>query len=230
MKASHLILVAGGKGLRMGTATPKQFLNLEDRPLIIHTIERFQSAMPDLDIVLVLPESHMEHWQAIQQNYLPHSTVKIAYGGDTRYHSVNNGWGKIAGKEGDIVGVHDAVRPFVSKKVIATCFKTAKEHGAAIPVVPLKESIRTIDDNGTSKAVERDQFRIVQTPQCFEWTILKRAYEQPCDTSITDDAALVEKMGQEIYCVEGNNENRKITGAEDWEIAKVLLNKAHQKD
>ncbi len=229
MKASHLILVAGGKGLRMGTATPKQFLILEDKPLIIHTIERFQTAMPELNIVLVLPKSHIEQWQSIQQKHLPHSTIKIAYGGDTRYHSVKNGLEKIDGKNGDIVGVHDAVRPFVSEELIANCFKSAAEHGAAVPVVPLKESIRTIDNNGTSQAVARGQFRIVQTPQCFEWTILKRAYEQPYDASITDDATLVEKTGQKIYCVEGNNDNRKITSAEDWEIAKVLLNKAHQK-
>lgn len=221
-----MILVAGGKGVRMGTATPKQFLTLQDKPLIIHTVERFQSAIPKLEIVLVLPESNVEQWKAIQKKYLPHSTIKIAYGGETRFHSVKNGLAEIDGKEGDIVGVHDAVRPLVSKEVIDSCFTSARENGTAIPVLPINESIREIDEKGRNHARARDRFRVVQTPQCFELTILKKAYEQPYDSSTTDDATLVEKTGQYIYCVAGNKENMKITNAEDWQIAELLMNKA----
>lgn len=228
MPKYHLILVAGGKGLRMGSETAKQFLLLHGKPLIVHTLERFLHAMPELRVIVALPKAHIEQWQEIRKAYLPHSNMIVTKGGKERFHSVQTGLDQVNGQPGDIVGVHDAVRPFVAGAVIQNCYRSAAQFGAAIPVAPLHESLRQVDGQGNNKAVVRDHFRKVQTPQCFELSLLQRAFQQPYSSAFTDDASVVEATGQYIHLVEGNKENLKITSPLDWEFAKVLIKKTHE--
>ncbi len=219
MDSLFAIIVAGGRGMRMGHEVPKQFIPLGTRPVLMHTLKRFYKFNPRLTLILVLPEDQMEYWKSLCQKYgfnLPHQLVK---GGETRFHSVQNG---LALVEKGLVAIHDGVRPFVSMETIARCFSTAKTHGAAIPVTHLIESLRLVD--GTqSKALPRESYRAVQTPQVFKTEIIKKAYNQDYKPSFTDDASVAEMAGYEIALVEGNRENIKITSPFDLVIANSLL-------
>ena len=220
---NYVIIVAGGKGLRMGSDVPKQFLPVGGKPVLMHTLETFHSADDELRIILVLPAEQQSYWQELcneHQFSVPH---QIATGGETRFHSVGNGLALIPDDEEEsVVGVHDGVRPFVSKEVILRCYKVAREQGTAIPVVPVVETLRQVLPEGNSLTVDRNLYRLVQTPQVFRVGILKEAYRQPYLPSFTDDASVVEALGHRIALVDGNRENVKITTPSDLIFAERL--------
>ena len=209
------IIVAGGKGLRMGGDVPKQFLPIGGKPVLMHTIEAFREALDDVQIVLVLPAEQHDYWQKLCKDHNFRSPELIATGGETRFHSVKNGLALLPEDNEAVVGVHDGVRPFVSRDTIQRCFGTAAEGKAVVPVVPVVETLRQILPDGTSITRPRNEYRLVQTPQTFPLALLKRAYEQPYSESFTDDASVVEAMGKEITMVEGNRENIKLTTPAD---------------
>ena len=242
--ASFCIVVAGGKGLRMGTDLPKQFLPIGGRPVLMHTLEAFEHAIPGIRLVLVLPKDQQSFWQDLCAKHhftLPHT---IADGGATRFHSVKNGLNSLSPdpspvREGSLVAVHDGVRPFVSEEVIRRTFDAARQHGAVVPVIPVVETVRQLlspssrqlhpsltgGEGGGSITVDRSLYRLVQTPQTFQLPLLLRAYEQPYTEAFTDDASVVEALGHPITLVEGNRENIKITTTFDLRIAEALLAK-----
>ena len=212
---NYLILVAGGKGLRMGGDVPKQFLPIDGKPILMHTIEAFRKALPDVQIVLVLPAAQQDYWQGLCREHGFHSPTLIADGGETRFHSVRNGLSLLPDDAGAVVGVHDGVRPFVSAETIQHCYKAAAEGKAVVPVVPVVETLRQLLPDGRSVTRPRSEFRLVQTPQTFPLALLKEAYRQPFREAFTDDASVVEALGKEITMVEGNRENIKITTPSD---------------
>lgn len=214
MKA-YAIIVAGGKGLRMGGEVPKQFLPINGKPILMHTIEAFRKGLDGIEIILVLPADQHEYWQKLCQDYNFCSPELIAKGGETRFHSVKNGLALLPDDEDAVVGIHDGVRPFVSKEAIQRCYAAAAGGRAVVPVVPVVETIRQILPDGKSITRPRDEYRLVQTPQTFPLVMLKKAYEQSYSETFTDDASVVEAMGEEILMVEGNRENIKITTPSD---------------
>ena len=216
----YIIIVAGGSGSRMGSATPKQFLELLGLPILMHTLKKFQQSISDREIILALPEKEQSTWQSLCEKYhfdVPHQIVN---GGESRFHSVQNALQKV--KEKSIVAIHDGVRPLVSKTVINNCIQSAEKFGAAIPTLPMQDSIRKISDNG-SQIADRSQFVLVQTPQCFQSEVILTAYQQEYQNSFTDDASVVEQLGHKIYLVEGNKENIKITTPEDLKMVEALV-------
>lgn len=217
-----VIVVAGGKGTRMGATVPKQFLELEGKAIILHTLEKLSKALPEAMLFLVLPVAERERWNAIAKG-TPFENIVVAPGGTNRFESVQSGLQQIT--EQGVVGVHDVVRPFASEETIRNVFKEAEASGAAIPVVELKESIRKVTNEGTSLALDRSAYRLVQTPQCFNTELLKEAYAQGFQPHFTDDASVVEANHIAVSLVEGNYENIKITTAEDLIVAKGFLNR-----
>ena len=211
---AYAIIVAGGKGLRMGGDMPKQFLPINGKPILMHTIEAFRKAL-DVRIVLVLPAEQHGYWQELCRDYGFHSPELIAKGGETRFHSVRNGLALLPEDVEAVVGVHDGVRPFVSEETILRCYAAAAEGKAVVPVVPVVETVRQILPDGRSVTRPRDEYRLVQTPQVFPLDLLQKAYEQPYSEAFTDDASVVEAFGKEITMVEGNRENIKITTPSD---------------
>lgn len=209
-----VIIVAGGKGLRMGGYIPKQFMVVGGLPILMHTIKRFHEWDADACIVVVLPESQQQYWQELCQEYKFDIRHTIATGGKERFHSVKNGLAAVP-VECELIGVHDGVRPYVSTEVIERCYDAARWFGAAIPVTPVVETLRHLGPDGRSMTVPRADYRLVQTPQVFRTDILRRAYEQEFTTAFTDDASVVEAMGEEVCLVEGNRENIKITTPAD---------------
>ncbi|MCB0400865.1 MAG: 2-C-methyl-D-erythritol 4-phosphate cytidylyltransferase [Flavobacteriales bacterium] len=219
----YAIIVAGGKGERMGGSTPKQFLELNGKPVIMHTIEKFRTAFQDIKIILALPENQIDFWEELCSKYgfvnIPHHIVK---GGETRFHSVKNALSLV--KSAGIVGIHDGVRPLVSTTTITACYQEAAQHGNAIPVVDVVDSLRYVSkQEGTNKAVARSCYKIVQTPQCFRSDLILKAYEQDYDPAFTDDASVVEQLGETIHLVEGNRDNIKITTQEDLILAEHFI-------
>jgi len=214
------IIVAAGTGTRMGTDTPKQFLQLQGRPILEHTLARFLEAFPDLEVILVIHREWMEEGRKIASNMRDAARVRIVEGGETRFHSVQNGLGLV--NEPGLVAVHDAVRCLVSVSLIRHCYGQAGEHGMAIPAVPAKDSIRVVGELG-ARVIERDQVRIIQTPQTFRSSILLPAFDQPYDPAFTDEATVVEKTGVNIRLVEGEESNIKITLPFDLLIAEKIL-------
>lgn len=216
----YIIIVAGGSGRRMGSATPKQFLKLLGLPILMHTLKKFQQSIPEGEIIVALPKDKQNTWQSLCEEHqfnVPHQVVN---GGESRFHSVKNALRKVSEKS--IVAIHDGVRPLVSKSVINNCMQFAEKFGASIPTLPMQNSIRKVSDNG-SKIVDRSQFVLVQTPQCFQSEIILKAYQQEYQNSFTDDASVVEQIGQSINLIDGNKENIKITTTEDLKMAEVLV-------
>lgn len=212
---NYVLIVAGGKGLRMGGDIPKQFLPIGGKPILIRTIEAFRSVLDDVKIVLVLPADQHDYWQELCRKHDFRSPELIANGGATRFHSVSNGLSLLPDDKDAVVGVHDGVRPFVSAETIRRCFSAAAEGKAVVPVVPVVETLRQILPDGKSLTRPRDEYRLVQTPQTFPIALLKEAYRQPFSEAFTDDASVVEALGKEITMVEGNRENIKITTPSD---------------
>ena len=218
----YIIIVAGGKGLRMGSDIPKQFLPIGGKPVLMRTLERFRQYSPTLQIILVLPKAQQDYWQKLCKEYAFDIDYQLADGGETRFHSVQNGLAKIPDNAQGVVGVHDGVRPFPSIDVIRNCYETAREKKAVIPVIPVVETVRHIKGD-TSVTVSRNDYRLVQTPQTFNIQLLKAANRQPYNDGFTDDASVVEAFGFDITLVEGNRENIKITTPYDLKIAEVLI-------
>ena len=218
----YVIIVAGGKGLRMGSDIPKQFLPVGGKPVLMRTLERFRAYSADLCIILVLPKAQQDYWHELCKKYAFNVDYLLANGGQTRFHSVQNGLALVPNDAQGVVGVHDGVRPFPDIDVIRKCYETARKKKAVIPVIPVVETVRQLSCN-SSKTVPRDEFRLVQTPQTFDIQLLKAANQQPYNDGFTDDASVVESYGQEITLVEGNRENIKITTPYDLKIAEILI-------
>ena len=218
----YIIIVAGGKGLRMGSDIPKQFLPIGGKPVLMRTLERFRQYSTTLQIILVLPKAQQDYWQKLCKEYAFDIDYQLADGGETRFHSVQNGLAKIPDNAQGVVGVHDGVRPFPSIDVIRNCYETAREKKAVIPVIPVVETVRHLKGD-TSVTVSRNDYRLVQTPQTFDIQLLKEANRQPYNEGFTDDASVVEAFGFNITLVEGNRENIKITTPYDLKIAEVLI-------
>ncbi|MBO6187538.1 MAG: 2-C-methyl-D-erythritol 4-phosphate cytidylyltransferase [Prevotella sp.] len=215
----YVIIVAGGKGLRMGSDIPKQFLPVGGKPVLMRTIERFREYAEALTIILVLPKAQQEYWKTLCQKHDFTVEYLLADGGETRFHSVKHGLALIPDNVEGIVGVHDGVRPFPSLDVIRDCYETAREKKAVIPVVPVVETLRHI----TQGTKPRSDYRLVQTPQVFDIQLLKAAYQQTYSDAFTDDASVVEAYGHTVALVDGNRENIKITTPYDLKIAETLV-------
>ena len=216
----YAVIVAGGKGLRMGSELPKQFLCIGGKPILMHTLEAFRRFDEAMQLILVLPRDHQPLWHTLCEKHAFSLPYLLADGGETRFHSVKNGLALITGE--GVVAIHDGVRPFVSSEVLHRCFTTAATHHAVLPVIPIVDTVRELTVEG-SRTVDRNAYKLVQTPQVFDVTLLKTAYEQPFTPFFTDDASVVEALGRTITLVEGNRENIKITTPFDLKIAEALL-------
>jgi 2-C-methyl-D-erythritol 4-phosphate cytidylyltransferase len=216
----YVVIVAGGSGKRMGAELPKQFLELDGRPVLMHTIERFRAFNDSIEIITVLPENQLRFWIDVQKKHsftVPQTLVK---GGSNRFLSVRNGL-KFVNAPG-LVAIHDGVRPFVSIDTVTRCFEAAERLGNAIPTISPNESLRIINDHG-SIPVNRFHVKQIQTPQVFNAGLIKNAYLQEYCSEFTDDATVLEKTGEKINLIEGNRENIKITTPEDLLISAALL-------
>ena len=217
-----VIIVAGGIGSRMNSAIPKQFMQLSGRPVLFYTIEAFFNWNTGVQIIVVLPENQYNEWGKLIKQYSFKISHKICPGGNTRFHSVQNGL-KLIEEEDTIVAIHDGVRPLIGSKMIQNCYDAAALKGAAIPAIALKDSIRIVSQDSSNKAVNRNDYRIIQTPQCFKASILKTAYKQSYNSAFTDDASVVEAAGNSIELIEGDQENIKITTGADLLYAETLI-------
>lgn len=216
----YAIIVAGGSGSRMQHDQPKQFIEVAGKPILMHTIERFYRYNPAIRLVVVLPVQQLDAWHVLCRKYdftLSHTMIP---GSATRFGSVKNGLEAVEGEA--LVAVHDGVRPFVNTTTIKAAYEAAAKYGSAVVAISPKDSIRELTADGESKAVPRASYKLVQTPQCFLASILRRAYEQPEQARFTDDAAVVESIGERITLVEGNYRNIKITTPEDLILAEAF--------
>ena len=228
----YVIIVAGGKGLRMGSDIPKQFLPVGGIPVLMRTMMRFREYSPTLQIILVLPKAQQDYWQQLCKEYHFDIAYQLTDGGETRFHSVQHGLALVPDDAEGVVGIHDGVRPFPSVEVIRNCYETARTAKAVIPVIPVVETVRRLTPENLDKpdnpkapssvTVPRNDYRLVQTPQCFDIQLLKAANGQPYNDGFTDDASVVEAFGFDITLVDGNRENIKITTPYDLKIAEVL--------
>ena len=248
----YAIIVAGGKGIRMSTELPKQFIPINDKPLLMITLEAFCRYDNELELIVVLPVAQQEYWRTLCKQYGFSVSHRIANGGETRFHSVKNGLMLIPDTEESLVAIHDGVRPFVSQKTISEAFKCAEKQGTAVPAINPVDSVRQLTGAvgaglvpalapnsavGTglvpalapqSAALDRTTLKMVQTPQVFKSFLLKEAYLQEYTPSFTDDASVVEKCGHPIILTEGNRENIKITTPLDLQIAEAIANNNEQ--
>lgn len=215
----YAIIVAGGKGLRMGGDVPKQFQLVGRRPVLMHTLQQFRNAFADLQVILVLPREQQDYWRELCRQYEFGVEHRVADGGQTRFHSVKNGLALIPDGEEGIVGVHDGVRPFASADLIRRCYAAAVEAEAVVPAVPVVESLRH-EERG---AIDRKGYRLVQTPQTFSIPLLKAAYRQAYLEAFTDDASVVEAYGHRVAMIDGIRENIKLTTPFDMVVAEALL-------
>ena len=222
LTSKHTILiVAGGRGTRMGGPQPKQFLELAGRPVLMHTLEAFDRWDASARLIVVLPEDQIDTWKRLCEAHVFGRTHHVVAGGETRFHSVRNGLDDVASD--GLIAVHDGVRPLVAPSVIAACFAAAADGGAAVPVVPVVESVREVDADGGSRPVDRARLRVVQTPQVFRADVLRAAYCLPYDPRFTDDASVVEASGVAVRLVPGNRENIKLTTPMDLLLAEQLM-------
>ncbi len=217
----HVLILAGGKGTRMGKKIPKQFQMLSGKPLLFHTFNAFLH-IADVRFTLVLNSDYVDYWKTLCKEYQFNFEHDIVIGGDSRFQSVKNGLKNIS--DTALVLIHDGVRPFVSKKTITMVIETATIYGNSVPVVDLTDSIRKVSGQ-VNEMVNRNNFKSVQTPQAFHASVIKTAYTQKYQNIFTDDATVLEYSGAKINIVPGNHENIKISNEIDLEIAKVILNK-----
>lgn len=219
-KSRYIIVVAGGRGTRMGSDIPKQFLPLSNSVVLMHTLERMATAEPHATLILALPHDQQPEWRLLCDKYDYTRHHIVVDGGETRFHTVCNALRCVP--ENALVAIHDGVRPLVSVEVVQQAFRTAAVCGSAIPVMPVVESLRRVCD-GMSQAVERSAFRAVQTPQVFDSTQLKAAYALPYRSEYTDDASVYEAAGHSVTLIDGNSENIKITIPQDIVLAEYLI-------
>ena len=204
----------------MKCSMPKQFLEINNKPILLHTVQKMHQSLDDSEIILVLPKAEFKNWENICQKHKFNTSHMLVEGGNTRFESVKNGLKKI--KESSVIAIHDGVRPLVNKNVVKQCMLIAKDKGSAVPVIKVDDSLRKKTLNG-SISVNRNEFLIVQTPQCFKSEIILKAYQQNFNNKFTDDASVVEDLGLEIQLVKGNKENIKITTPEDLKKAKFYF-------
>jgi 2-C-methyl-D-erythritol 4-phosphate cytidylyltransferase len=216
----YALIVAGGKGTRMNRATPKQFIEIDGLPILMHTINAFYTYSAEITIILVLPANDFDTWKSLCEKYHYDKPVQVQRGGSSRFQSVKNGL-KLIDDHG-YVAIHDGVRPLISSAIIDTSFRTAEKNKTAVAAVNLKESIRMVE-NGTTKAVDRGMFRLIQTPQTFDIALIKSAYSIEDDPRLTDDASVAERAGYPIALFDGGYENIKITTPEDLIFAEAFL-------
>lgn len=216
----NVIIVAGGKGLRMGNDLPKQFIPIGGKPVLMRTIEAFYRFDQDINIILVLPVSHQDYWKSLCEEYNFSIEHLIANGGETRFHSVKNGLALVTD---GLVGVQDGVRPFGSVEMIKRCFDAAREYPAVIPVIDSTDSLREVVDEDKSRIVDRSKIWLVQTPQVFDVNVLKKAYQTDFKETFTDDASVVEAMGVDVHLVKGEVTNIKITTPLDLKIGELII-------
>jgi len=218
----YAVIVAAGSGMRMGAPIPKQFLEVGGRPILMHTLNRFVAFDASIRLVVVLHPDYIEFWRSLCEKHdysVPHSIVS---GGSERFYSVQKAIQSLVDTEEAIVGIHDAVRPMVSVATLERCYATAQETGSAVPCVSVNDSMRIVDADG-NRSINRSSLRIIQTPQCFRLNLLRRAFTQEYNTAFTDDASVVEALGESIELVEGNRENIKVTTPEDMHWLNLLL-------
>lgn len=216
----YALIVAGGKGLRMGSEIPKQFLPLNGLPVLMHTLNAFEK-VGNIDIILVLPDSQLSYWKELCTQYHFTTQHQIVKGGDTRFHSVRNGLEVIS--EDALVAIHDGVRPMVTINIIEESYNLATKEGSAIAAIPLKDSLREQTLMGETRTVNRSNFYLIQTPQTFQSSLIKEAYLNATHENFTDDASVLEEFGKRVKLFTGSDRNLKITTAEDLLIAEVLL-------
>ncbi|BDD10754.1 2-C-methyl-D-erythritol 4-phosphate cytidylyltransferase [Fulvitalea axinellae] len=217
----YALIVAGGSGSRMGSALPKQFLEVGGIPILMRTIDAFANMKDVPEIILALPENQIDFWRELIEKHNFQTSHTVVKGGASRFQSVKNGLDKLQG--GGLVAVHDGVRPFTPANVLDEAYKTAEKTGSAVVAVELKDSIREIDGDGNSEAKDRAQYRLVQTPQVFGLKNLKDAYAQPEQSRFTDDASVFEAFGGKITLTQGAYENIKITTPEDMVFAEAFV-------
>jgi 2-C-methyl-D-erythritol 4-phosphate cytidylyltransferase len=218
----YAIIVAGGTGTRMGSRTPKQFLLLNDKPVLFYTLKVFLEAYPDLQIVLVLPQEYMDLGREIIDAYFDYSRIQITSGGETRFHSVKNGLGLVETES--IIFVHDAVRCLVTVELIHRCYENALDTGSAVPALRSKDSVRFLnEEENDNEVVDRSKVVFIQTPQTFHSRILLPAFEIDYKERFTDEATVIEAFGLKISLVEGEENNIKITSPVDLAIAEKIL-------
>ncbi len=223
MQQDYAIIVAGGKGLRMGGDVPKQFLPVGGKPVLMRTLEVFHDFSADLQIIVVLPREQQAYWRELCSEYRFDLHHTVADGGQTRFHSSLSGLSHIPDSAEGVVAIHDGVRPFVAKEVIGRCFDAARRGGAAIPVLPVTDTLRYCAPGEEQRNVLRSDYRIVQTPQVFAIDLAKKAFRQDYSESFTDDASVVESIGARVEMVDGNRENIKLTTPFDLKIANELI-------
>lgn len=216
------IIVAGGTGSRMGENVPKQFLILDGKPVLMHSVLAFSDFDPHCEIIISLHPDLFGEWNDLCRNYGLNIKQQVVAGGETRFHSVKNGLAVVRGE--GLVAVHDAARPVISKELIARVFKEAEEFSSAIPCVPVNETVRKVE-NGQVTLVDRTTLKITQTPEVFEAGLLRRAYEQEYQPGFTDDGSLLEAMGVNVHLTVGDHRNLKITLPGDLEIAGLHLSR-----
>ena len=217
-----VVIVAGGSGTRMNSTVPKQFLLLKGKPVLYYTIDAFLKAYDDIRVIVVLPEVHFSTGRKIIETFFDYSNIRVATGGQTRFHSVLNGLKLV--EENSIVFVHDAVRCIVSRHLIHRCYEAALEFGTAVPVIASRDSLRIIT-NETNEAIDRDKIKLVQTPQTFNSNILLPAFNIEYHEKFTDEASVVEAAGLKIHLVEGEENNIKITHPIDLSLAEIIMDK-----
>ncbi|MDF2190019.1 2-C-methyl-D-erythritol 4-phosphate cytidylyltransferase [Paraflavitalea sp. CAU 1676] len=216
----YAVIVAGGSGMRMGTVVPKQFLPLQGKPVLWYTLTAFLDSFPDLEIILVLPEAHLQTGQEILRSTYAPDRIWMTVGGETRFHSVRNGLSHI--HQHSIVFIHDGVRCLLTPQLIRRCYQMAQERGNAIPAISAVDSIRILTYDG-NEFIDRSKVRIIQTPQTFYSDIVKAAFEQEYEESFTDEASVVERLGVKIHLIDGESTNIKITHPIDVLIAEKIL-------
>ena len=217
----YAVIVAAGSGMRMGAPLPKQFLEIAGRPILMHTLQRFRAYDEAIRLVVVLHADYVQLWQSLCEKHhftLPHAVV---IGGSERFFSVRQAIQSLTDEEDAIVGIHDAVRPMVSIDTLERCYSVAAQRGSAVPAIVVNDSMRLVDALG-NRSIDRSSLRIIQTPQCFGLKLLRRAFLQDYRSEFTDDATVVEALGERIELVEGNRENIKITTPEDLKWLTLL--------
>jgi 2-C-methyl-D-erythritol 4-phosphate cytidylyltransferase len=219
------LIVAGGRGKRLGTQLPKQFVEVHHKPLLYYSLSAFRQYDNEIPLILVLPKEYFSQWKKLTEKYNLSFNPQLVKGGDSRFQSVKNGLDTLP-DEG-LVAVHDAARPLVSPDLIARGFKAAQQQGSSVPVVPVKSSLRKVTRQG-SQSVVRGQYKIVQTPQTFKLDILKAAYRQKENSNFTDEATVIESNGGKVSLIEGENANIKVTYPLDLDIVKAYLDEARK--
>lgn len=218
----YAVIVAAGSGMRMGAPIPKQFLEIGGKPILMHTLNRFMTYDSAMRLVVVLHADYVQLWQSLCEKHLFNLPHTIVIGGSERFFSVQKAIESLTDDDDAIVGIHDAVRPMVSVDTLERCYSAAHEKGNAVPAIAVNDSMRVLDAEG-NHGINRASLRIIQTPQCFNLKLLRQAFLQQYQAGFTDDASVVEALGERIELVEGNRENIKITTPEDLQWLSLLL-------